>query len=169
MKLLADNVEEVFKDCLFKDSELDKDKKPKVTPVIVTGIVNNYGVHPDRLHGHARDVRTMLAQLPKEFFVTSGGGWSFLNLCMRADGEQWTGLHQTQERLACLAIGLGMASWLPDGREFWKAFPGGVPYVQINLADQNSVHKHDWPDDWDYSVSPAGSKKCRTCGEMQYD
>lgn len=135
MQLLADNVEKILIDCLFKDDELDENNKPKIEPVVVTGIVNAYAFHPARLHSHARDVRTMLTQLPDNFHQNIGGGWSFLNMCMRSDGEQWTGLHQTQEHLAVLAIGLGMGSWLPPDRKMWGSFPGSVPYFIVNLGE----------------------------------
>jgi hypothetical protein len=31
------------------------------------------------------------------------------------------------------------------------------------------AHQHDYPDEWDYTFSPAGSKTCRTCGHTIHD
>lgn len=137
MELTAANVEAIIVDCLYKDSELDRDGKPKIEPVVVECIINSYAFHPGRLQEHKREVASMLLQLPKEFFLAGGGGWSFLQMCVRADGVQWTGLHRTQEMLCALAIGLGFASWLVP-RNMWEALPGGMPYIQINLNEETS-------------------------------
>ena len=137
MELTASNVEAIVTDCLYRDDELDKDGKPKIEPVVVQCILSNYGFFPERLQKHKREVASMLLQLPKEFFPATGGGWSFLQMCMRADGVQWTGLHQTQEHLCALAIALGYANWLIP-REMWAMLPGGMPYIQINLNEETS-------------------------------
>lgn len=136
MKLTAENVQAVTADCLYRDDEIDANGDFKVAPVYVEGIVNKYGFHPERLHSHARDVRTMLTDLPSEFYASIGGGWSFLNLCMRTNHSMWTGLHRDQEFLACLAIGLGLASWFPNEREHWAKLPGSIPYFIVNLEKE---------------------------------
>lgn len=139
MELTSDNVQAICKDVLYKDSEIkmvDGEPVYSVEPVIVPGVVNAYGFHPQRLQSHARDIRTMLLQLPSTFFVSIGGGWSFLNLCVREDGFQWTGLHQVQEQLCCMGIALGMATWVPNDRKLWGAMPGNVPYFQIDLSQE---------------------------------
>lgn len=141
MELTSDNVQKVCKDVLYRDDEVkmvNGEPVYTVEPVIVPGVVNAYGFHPSRLKSHARDIRTMLLQLPSPFFVATGGGWTFLNMCQRDDGVQWTGLHLVQEQLGCLAVGLGMASWVPADRKLWGAMPGGVPYFQIDLSQENS-------------------------------
>lgn len=143
MKLTADNLNEVLKYVMFKEDEVKMvNGKPVTTvePVVVVGIVNSFGFHPGRLHERVRDVRTMLTELPRDFFVGGGGGWTFLNLCMKADGTQWTGLHAQQEALACLAIGLGLGQWVPEDRQLWNATPprgAGVPYVQFDLGGKD--------------------------------
>lgn len=141
MELTSDNVEAVTKDCVYTDWELppavDKDSLP-ADAVVVEGVINTYAFNPERLEQHRDDVKTMIEELPRQFFPDGGGGWSFLNLCTtqkaldagRGD-EIWTGLHLIQERLYCLAAGLGMAK-IQVPRELWGALPGGVPYMTFS-------------------------------------
>lgn len=122
MELTSENVESILKECLAGD---DPDFG---SPVEVEGIVNNYLLDAWKVESHREDIKSMVEQLPTEFLQDGGGGWSFLNLCMRADGVQWTGLHWVQEMLYALANVLGMAKiQLP--REIWSALPGNVPYI----------------------------------------
>jgi hypothetical protein len=162
MKLTADNVVEVFMDCLFTEDEMIAIGLEHYTAeqvlamedppfLVASGIVNDVALHPERLETHRGEVREMLRQLPKEFQSVSaggGGGWSFLNMCMRDDGEQWTGLHRTQEHLATLAIALKEGSWLLP-REMWEAFPGGMPYFSVsdNSVPLGTVEMKEHSDD----------------------
>ncbi len=128
MELTSENVEKVFEDCLFKDGEDTKDH------VKAEGIVATIGFHPLRLQEHKADVRAMLNCLPENFHQNKGGGWSFLNACCDKTGSQWTDLHQRMEQLFQLGLALKLAKWqLP--REMWKMFPGGMPYVVVNLEE----------------------------------
>ena len=135
MELTTKNVETVFKDCLYTEEEITFEPPNSKVPkgcVIVEGIVNTFGFHPERLASHKEDIRSMLADLPTEFRENSGGGWSFLNACIRQhDGEQW-GEHRNMEQLFCLGIGLGMAKWLLP-RNMWNVLPGEMPYVSITV------------------------------------
>lgn len=132
--LTAARVEELFIDCLYGEDE------DMTGYVEVDGILNPYGLHPGRLESHRVEVAAMLMELPLPFRKTiapdengdvGGGGWSFLNAYMDRHDRQWTGLHQTQEQLIVMGIGLGLAEYLL-GREAWAAFPGGVPYLQVD-------------------------------------
>lgn len=124
MKLTAENVEVVFKDCLHNDSENMDDT------VLVEGIVHNFGFHSDRLNKHKDDITSMLNYLPKEF-KKDGGGWSFLNACDDKNGNQWTGLHIVMEQLITLGIAIKKVEYrLP--KSMWSALPGGMPYFVIN-------------------------------------
>lgn len=148
MNLTADNVEAVLVDCLLSDEEAheyglapedpeqaDPEQIAQVVDLLVAdgvvvkveGILNPFALHRERLEGHRQDVREMLDDLPDSFRLSGGGGWTFLNLCMTKDDEQWTGLHRTQDHLCVLAIGLGLGSYAGP-REMWVAFPGGLPY-----------------------------------------
>ena len=129
--LTAEKVEEIFMDCLFRKEEINKGI-PIKEPIKVEGLVNTFGFHPDRVKKHKEEIKSLLRELPDQFFKNGGGGWSFLNLCNTKDGEQWTGLHQRMEQLVCLGIAIGKVRYnLP--RENWNILPGGVPYVSIDM------------------------------------
>ncbi len=131
--LTAERVEEIFKDCLYRNEEI-KDGKPPDGTVVIEGIVSKYGLHPSRLETHRQEVRQMLDELPDEFKIGTGAGWSFLNMCVRKDGVHW-GEHPSMELLVCLGIGLGYVRYcLP--REMWSALPGGVPYISVDLKEK---------------------------------
>ena len=118
-------VDDLMKACLFREDE------PTDDAVRVEGIVNDYGFHPERVRENADKISTLLAELPDEFQREKGGGWTFLNACLDKHGNQWTGLHQQQERLFALGIAAGKARWMLP-RRMWSAMPGGMPYVQVN-------------------------------------
>lgn len=121
----ATDVRRLMRACLFADGE------PRDRFVEVPCITATFGFHPGRLLQYRNDIAAQLAGLPREFRKQSGGGWSFLNACMTAEGEQW-GEHHDMEMLFALGIAAGLARWcLPH--EDWHALPGGVPYVVIDL------------------------------------
>jgi len=122
--LSADNVTEIFNDCLFKEGESTDNF------VQAEGITNMVGFHPERLEGHREDIKDMLSDLPDDFKVSKGGGMSFLNACDTKDGKQWTGYHQVMEQLFLLGLVIGEVKYLAP-RELWEVFPGGMPYYVI--------------------------------------
>lgn len=124
MELTADNVEAVVKDCLFNE---DEDTSALVRGDTVQGI---FGFHPERLESHREEVKSMLEQLHDNFRASKGGGWSFLNMCERADGVHW-GKHRSCALLIALGDALKLTSF-PMPRELWPVLPGGVPYVIYN-------------------------------------
>jgi len=133
-ELLIDSqeVEKAFMDCLYKEEELKGVNGVPKGAVIVEGITNNYGFHPDRLKEKKNKVAEWLKALPHQFRKSEGGGWSFLNACNQENDVQWTGLHLRMEQLFCLGIGLGLVKYqLP--REMWLSLPGGVPYLSVNI------------------------------------
>lgn len=117
MDLTAQNVEDLFRECLAHDG------------VEVDGVIGKAMLKVDGREVH---IRSMLASLPSEFRSSGGGGWSFLNACLRGDGTQWTGLHQTMDRLFMLGIAAGLVHWLMP-RDMWPTLPGGMPYVVIEI------------------------------------
>lgn len=129
LELTAENVVNTMKHCLFEDSEI-VNGKPIVDPVMVQGIVRQYGFHPGRLEEKREEVKAMLSQLPHQFRKAQGGGWSFLQACVREDGVQW-GEHPQMDDLLCLGIGLKLAGFCLEDRQMWAVMPGGVPYVWI--------------------------------------
>jgi hypothetical protein len=143
--LTADLVEKVYAACLYSDEETagwdgTAETLPEGT-IITDGILNQTGFHPGRIEENREVIWDMLAELPLNFRPTiegGGGGWSFLNACMREDGEQWTGLHQTQDRLFQLGMAIGAVKYaLP--RAMWAALPGGMPYLTVSLAPVSEV------------------------------
>lgn len=96
--------------------------------LLVEGVVNKFGFAPEKIEAHKEEIRALLDDMPEQFHMESGGGWSFLNLCNDRSGEQWTGMHQTMDELVALGVAAGMASFLLP-REMWMALPGGMPYV----------------------------------------
>jgi len=121
--LTAENVEAVFRDCLFRDAEDTSKAK------IVDGVVSKFGFHPERIASHKTEIAEMLDGLPDEFKASKGGGWSFLNACMTKSGDQW-GEHRNIEQLLALGIASDQAKVLMP-REMWSAFPGGMPYFAV--------------------------------------
>lgn len=129
-KLTTEAVETIFKHVLFKDDEAPNESPPE-DAVKVEGLVNQYAFHPSRLTAAKSDIDGLLSELPAQFHRGKGGGWSFLNACMNNDGDQW-GEHRDIERLICLGIGVGSASWLM--KDMAEVMPGGVPYLEVHPA-----------------------------------
>lgn len=140
-RLNPTRVTEILTDCLFTEEETREITALGLDPAeeaaagtphfrIAQGIIHDVAFHPERLESHRGEVREMLAELDDSFKQTGGGGMSFLNMCMDRHGEQWTGLHQTQEQLCLLGIALGLARWVLP-REMWQVLPGGMPYLVV--------------------------------------
>jgi len=126
-------VETAFLECLYEPEEIQDGQVPPNT-VKVEGIMADFGFHPERLEQQRDKVKAWLKELPHEFRLKEGGGWSFLNACNQADGVQWTGLHQRMEQLFCLGTGLGLVKCLMP-RDMWPALPGGMPYYAVLVED----------------------------------
>lgn len=122
-KLTAENVERLFAQCTHGDGPATE------------GIMSSVSLD---VTGHKGAIGEMLACLPEEFHKSGGGGWSFLNACMTRNGEQWTGMHQTMEKLFMLGIAAGQAKWLLP-RDMWPALPGGMPYVVIDAQAERQI------------------------------
>ena len=123
--LTTEKVEKLFVDCLFKDGENTEEHIP------IKGITINVGFNPDRLEESKESIMTLLKELPETFMESKGGGMSFLNACTDKNGRQWTGFHQSMEKLFLLGIGIKKVS-MPMPKELWKALPGGVPYFIVH-------------------------------------
>jgi hypothetical protein len=126
----AGRIREILLDCLYRDDEIAADMEIPDGAILVEGIIDRFGLHPDRLESHRDEVHTMLCNLPEQFQSDKGGGWSFLQACDDRNGVQWTGLHQTMGDLFVLGIGLGLAKYILP-REMWPALPGGMPYLVV--------------------------------------
>lgn len=141
MENLSGEVERVFKDCLYTPEEVEAQGEEQIakTCVRAPGIVCDAGFEPERLHAHEAEIRSFVDEMAPQFFLDSGGGWTFLNLAVDRRGEQWTDLHQRMEQLVQLAIASGMGSFCIP-REFWSSMPGGMPYVVFSQPQKVEDH-----------------------------
>lgn len=125
MKLTAENVCGLFEGCL---SERDPNLKGRQE---VEGVKHVASFSFRALQENAELISQLCNQLPDRFKKDNGGGWSFLNMCMDKDGNQWTGCHDTVDKLLMLGIAIGKMSFLLQ-RNMWNILPGGMPYVVVN-------------------------------------
>ena len=123
MGLTSERVTEIFLDCLYREDE-DTSNHIKAE-----GITTNVGFHPERLEGHRAEVEAMLMELPDQFLLSKGGGWSFLNACMDRNDIQWGG-HENVQQLILLGIGLNKVRFCMP-RSMWSVLPGGMPYFVV--------------------------------------
>ena len=121
LKLTADNVYNVFTDCLFKKEEI-KDGKPICEYTIGQGIIRDICFNSERLEQHNADIIDLINQLPD---IEQGP--SFLNLCLTTEGVHW-GEHQNIEQLVALGVASGnLAYCFP--KQMLTMLPGGMPFV----------------------------------------
>jgi hypothetical protein len=139
--LTVESVDEIVGYCM-----LGAVTTPVTRAVLSQGIANAFVFDPDKLEERHQQIRQLLSQLPSQFHADGGGGWSFLNLCVREDGEQWTGEHREMEALMCLAVAAGWG-WVSP-RWMWPALPGSMPYVivlskrrEVELADKEALEQ----------------------------
>lgn len=128
MDLIPANVEQTFKDCLFKEGEETNDF------VEAHAVMMHVGFHPKRLEEKQKDIESMLLQLHDNFMQTKGGGWTFLNGCLTNKGDQWTGEHNTVDLLICLGLAIKKVEFSMD-RIFWRSMPGGMPFFVVKDKD----------------------------------
>lgn len=121
----SNRILEIFKDCLYKDEEV-VNGQPIIPSINVEGIMNKYGLHPIRLEGHKDEITSLVNELNPTF----NEGWSFLNLCLDKENNQWTGSHHTMEILMVLALAINKFEYLFP-REDWDMLPGSMPYIKI--------------------------------------
>jgi hypothetical protein len=101
-----------------------------------------------------------------EFEVTSGAGLgsSYMVLTVR---------HKEDRKVIGYEV-VDMRRLVPA----WiQAFLADGPTTEEHLAERRRVQElrrqdacqHDYPDEWDYTYNPAGSKTCRKCGHTIHD
>lgn len=125
MELTSENVDKIFKSCLFEKKEEVND------PKFVEGIQMKVGFNPAKIKASKDDINSMIDELPENFKIDKGGGWSFLNMCVDKNEVQWTGMHTVVEQLLCLGLATGKLFYVAP-REMWEVFAGGMPYIAIN-------------------------------------
>lgn len=128
MKLTSENVDKVFCDCIY--GECDDRQEALLKGKLVKGVMLNVAFNPEKIEKHRDDIKDMLSQLPLAFRQEDGGGWSFIKMCVDAEGNQWTSVHKQMDAIVCLGLATeDLRFCLP--REMWKVFQDGMPYVQI--------------------------------------
>ncbi|MGL5569609.1 MAG: hypothetical protein ACRDB9_10240 [Cetobacterium sp.] len=127
--LRSEEVNRIFLDCLFKDEEL-VDGKPIIEPLVTEGILMNVGFNPDSIERNKICIEAMIDKLPSTF----DEGWTFLNMCMDKEKNQWTGSHKTMEELLVLGLAIGRFEYCCP-REMWNVLPEGMPYVRRVKCD----------------------------------
>nr|DAL02868.1 MAG TPA: hypothetical protein [Caudoviricetes sp.] len=122
MALTAENVNAVLHECLSGGNA----KSIHVRGVEVAGYFD-----PERLESRRNDIINMLDELPDEFHIPGGGGWTFLNMCIDRNHRQWTDFHRDCDALYCLGKAIGVCEFTIAQRDLWRMFPGGMPYITI--------------------------------------
>lgn len=123
MELTAENVEKILSDCLCENDD-DMSQAKKISVITAT-----FSFVPEKLEEHKEDIKQLLDQLPDNFKLNEGGGWSFLNAVKRNDGVQWAE-HRDVEMLLALGIATDQAEFLMTS-QFWPSLPGGMPYFAV--------------------------------------
>ncbi len=125
MKLTSENVHSTFIGCLTS-------KTSKAEIKIGEGVMGKAVFSPEKLEKAKIEIIEMLKELPENFqVINGGGGYTFLNLCLNKDGEQWCNLHKTMDELIMLGNAIERVSF-PLPKDLWLALPGGMPYVSVN-------------------------------------
>jgi len=121
LELTSSNVRTILDECFLRNEhEIPEDKI-----ILVEGIRNTFGFHPDRVQSNKQAIKSLLSQLNPKF----KDGWTFLNIPLTSNGVQW-GEHQNAEQLVVLGIAARYIEELPSKR-LSAVFPGGMPYVTI--------------------------------------
>lgn len=100
------------------------------------GIITFYMLSPDAVKAHHQDIKELLLELPEQFLLSKGGGWSFLQAAFDKQGHHW-GEHPDMEALITLGIAAGLVNFLLP-REMWTMMPGGMPYLFVKDTYENS-------------------------------
>lgn len=121
---IAGTLHDIFCRCLFGAGESTEGA------IMVDGVTANFGFHPGRVAESRDEIRRFARTIVSDDFTT-GGGASFLMLCMARDGSQW-GEHRNVQEFVCLSIACGIAKYCAP-RPLWAILPGGMPYVAFDL------------------------------------
>jgi hypothetical protein len=126
--LTAEAVNRIFIDCLSGSSGLNN---PDV--LVVEGVVNSFALSKIKVEIYREKIKDLLTQLPLPFSPLDKGGeggWSFLQMCVDRDDDQW-GEHPDMEKLCILGLATGMMRWCAP-RNLWEILPGGMPYLVVD-------------------------------------
>lgn len=123
-------IKNIFINCLYEKYELKYDENNEaILPkdgIVVEGITFTVCFNPIRIDYYKDEIKSIVNQLHPTFKE----GWSFLNMCLDSDNNQWTGLHRTMEELLLLGIAAGCLEYCVP-KEVWNLLPQGMPYVKL--------------------------------------
>lgn len=123
---IAAEVRDLMIECLANDPP------GKAAITRIEAVVHTFVFDSASIERNSGRIKALLSVMHSNFHKQHGGGWSFLQLPMDADGIQW-GEQVDAEALVALAIAAGMGQFsLPRG--MWNALPGGVPYVMFDTT-----------------------------------
>lgn len=126
MQLSSSNVELTFLSCLFEEGEDTSNH------IHAHGVQMNVGFNPEKIEKYKPEIEAMLKELPDNFKLSIGGGWSFVNACINNKDEQWADSHKTMDQLLCLGLAAKMADFSAP-RTMWRSLPGGMPYFFVKF------------------------------------
>src|SRR4029077_17734771 len=94
---LAERVDALMGEVLYKNEEIPADGKPPTGAIIVEGVVRNFGFHPERFETAKPKLAALIKDIvPEGFYKGTGDGNSFLALCEDKNGVLW-GQHKQVE------------------------------------------------------------------------
>jgi hypothetical protein len=125
MELNSNNVEEVFRDCLFYTNDNPCKK------IDIEGVNTQVSFNKDKLALHKQDIESMLLDVHPSF-MTKGvaGGWGFLNFRLDKNERQWTDLQVTCDYLICMGLAIDKVQFLMP-RYVWRKVGVIACYLQV--------------------------------------
>ena len=129
MDLTPENVQMIFEE-VSQTNLRDDDSSSDDSSLKIESVELKVTFDSQKLKAREADIISMLSNLPESFRASSGGGWSFLNLCLDKDENQWTGSHLRMDQLVALGLGIEKVSFLVP-RTLWGKLPGGMPYLVV--------------------------------------
>jgi hypothetical protein len=125
MELTADNVEQVFVNCLFRTDE-DPSKK-----ISIEGVNTHVSFNVDKLELHKQDIESMLLNVHPSFMCNGPDkGWCFANFCLDKHEQLWTGLHVVADYLLCMGLAIKKVQFLTP-RYVWADMGIMGCYLQV--------------------------------------
>lgn len=123
-------VRNIFGLCLYMEDELEHDENNELIipedSIKVEGITGTVYFNPIRINYYKDEIKSIVKQLHHSFEE----GWSFLNMCLDINNEQWTGVHRTMEELLDLGLAAKCLEYCTP-REIWDLLPNKMPYVKL--------------------------------------
>lgn len=121
-------VEDLFKDCLYKNGY-------NKGAVIITGITKKVYLNPKKLDSNKEQILKIFNELQ----ASTQPLFEFSLLCLKKNGDIWTGLHSVMELLMFMLIGTKTIEYLDKSRSNWRF---GVPSF-VNLKLMNDAKEQE--------------------------